>query len=48
MRIWSWLACRSWSSGYANNLGSLRNSWELIDYPERGSVRALPLLFMDD
>jgi len=34
------------SSGYQNNLGSLR-SIGLIDYPERGMVRALPVLFVE-
>jgi uncharacterized protein len=34
------------SSGYANNLGSLR-SLGLIDYPERGRVVARPVLFLE-
>jgi len=34
------------SSGYTNNLGSLR-SLGLIDYPSRGYVAALPVLFLE-
>jgi len=34
------------SSGYSNNLGSLR-SLGLIDYPRPGYVAALPVLFLD-
>lgn len=33
------------SSGYANNLGALR-TLGFIDYPERGTVVALPVLFV--
>jgi hypothetical protein len=35
------------SSGYTNNLGSLR-SFGLIDYPTSGHVVALPVLFFED
>lgn len=35
------------SGGFANLLGSLR-SLKLIDYPDRGAVIALPVLFIDD
>lgn len=35
------------SSGFANNLGSLR-SLGLIDYPERGHVAAQPVLFLEE
>jgi len=34
------------SSGFANNLGGLR-SFGLIDYPSPGTVRALPVLFLE-
>jgi hypothetical protein len=34
------------SSSYTNNLGTLR-SLGVIDYPERGSVVALPVLFLE-
>lgn len=34
------------SSSFANNLGALR-SLGLIDYPTRGEVVALPVLFME-
>ncbi|MBP6818296.1 MAG: hypothetical protein KBC46_03220 [Ferrovibrio sp.] len=34
------------SSAYTNNLGALR-SLGLIDYPERGSVAAQPILFLE-
>lgn len=33
------------SSGFEKNLSTLR-TWELVDYPERGSVVALPILFL--
>ncbi len=36
------------SSGYANNLGSLRNSWELVDYSPPGCVVARPVLFLGE
>jgi hypothetical protein len=35
------------SSGYTNNLGSLR-SLGLIDYPTPGYAVALPVLFLED
>jgi hypothetical protein len=35
------------SSGYANNLGALRNSWELIDYSPPGHVVGRPVLFLE-
>lgn len=34
------------SSGYSNNLGALR-SLGFIDYPDRGKVIALPVLFLE-
>jgi hypothetical protein len=34
------------SSGFEKNLSTLR-SFELIDYPSRGEVVALPVLFFD-
>jgi hypothetical protein len=34
------------SSGYTNNLGSLR-SFGLLDYPRQGMVRAEPVLFLE-
>jgi hypothetical protein len=34
------------SSGYANNLGALR-TLGIIDYPQRGTVVALPVLFLE-
>ena len=37
----------STSSAYANNLGRLR-SLGLIDYPDRGHVVALPVLFLEE
>lgn len=35
------------SSGFEKNISTLR-SFELVDYPTRGQVVALPLLFMED
>lgn len=35
------------SSSFTNNLGNLRNSLGLIDYPGTGLVVALPVLFME-